>query len=486
MIRRAAVVALVVLAALAGGVGVLAVYSADRHLSVGTIALSVDPGHKGALDVYVPVVDWGARFPGVRLPVRLRVDLRTLDRAAVTRIAEGGTLDADAVRTEARDAIASYLRVLVMLVFAASLFLGALVALAVRSRMGPSLRWTLGAAAVTALATAAAVALLLPPRGHISDPEYYAHGPDIPRALAAVEDATVSSGVLNEELNDQLLGLARLVAAPAQRGAATGLPRLTLASDLHNNVLALPALERAARGAPLFFAGDVTDRGSPFETRIVKRVTRAGGPFVFVSGNHDSDTFVRTLVRQGAIVLTENGRLLRGGRLGAVVQRVAGLRVAGYSDPSARRAADDYEHGDIEPKPTVEQQDAFALWLRRLIGNVDVVMVHQEALAAVALEELRGNPPDEPIVFLVGHTHKQKLETSRNLVVMNGGSVGAGGTGNLAERGGKIGLGVLTYDTAPRFTPVAADLVEIDPASGSAKAERHRLGEAIGRSAAAR
>jgi predicted phosphodiesterase len=360
------------------------------------------------------------------------------------------------------------------------------VALAVRSRMGPRLRWTLGAAAITALLWAAAVALLLPPRGHISDPEYYAHGPDIPRALAAVEDATVSSAVLNEELNAQLVGLARLVAAPAQRGAARGLPRLTLASDLHNNVLALPALEHAARGAPLFFAGDVTDRGTPFETGLLKRVTRAGKPFVFVSGNHDSDTFVSALVRQGAIVLTQEGRLLRGGRHGPVVERIAGLRVAGYSDPSARRAADDYAHGNIEPKPTRLQQDVFAAWLRPLIGKVDVVMVHQEALAAVALDELRANPPRHPIAFLVGHTHKAKLEVSRNLMVMNGGSVGAGGTGNLAERGGTIGLGVLTYDVAPRFTPVAADLVQIDPATGSAKAERHRLGEEIAVGAPAR
>ena len=478
--------ALVVLASLGGAAGALALYSADRDLSVGTIRLSVEPGHRGALDVYVPVVDWGARFTGVRLPARLRVDLRTLDRAAVTRIAEGGTLDVASVRAEARDGMASYLRMLVGVVFAAAFLLGGLVALAVRSRAGPRLRVTVGAAALTALVAAAAVALLLPPRGAISDPEYYAHGPDIPRALAAVEDATVSGAVLNEELNDQLLGLARLVAAPAARGTARGLPRLTLVSDLHNNVLALPALERAARGAPLFFAGDVTDKGSPFETRLLKRVTRAGNPFVLVSGNHDSDTFVSALAREGAVVLTERGRLLSGGGYGPVVQRIAGLGVAVYSDPSARRAADDYESGNIEPRATVEQQDAFAAWMRPLIGKVDVVMVHSETLAAVALEELRGNPPRRPIAFLVGHTHKPSLAASRNLVVLNGGTVGAGGTGNLAEGGGDIGLAVLTYDTRPRFEPVAADLVEIDPATGSAKAERNHLGEEIGVDAASR
>ena len=109
-----------------------------------------------------------------------------------------------------------------------------------------------------------------------------------------------------------------------------------------------------------------------------------------------------------------------------------------------------------------------------------MVLVHSATLAAVALEELRGNPPVRPIAFLVGHTHRASLETSPNLVVLNGGSVGAGGSGNLADGDGKIGLAVLTYEAEPRFAPVAADLVEIDPATGSAKAERNRLGEEIG------
>ena len=44
----------------------------------------------------------------------------------------------------------------------------------------------------------------------------------------------------DEELDAQLVGLARLIAEPGERGPATRLRRLTLASDLHNNLLALP------------------------------------------------------------------------------------------------------------------------------------------------------------------------------------------------------------------------------------------------------
>ena len=49
----------------------------------------------------------------------------------------------------------------------------------------------------------------------------------------------------------------------------------------------------------MLFPGDLTDRGSPLEARVVRRVVGTGRPFVFVSGNHDSDTLERELARAG-------------------------------------------------------------------------------------------------------------------------------------------------------------------------------------------
>ena len=84
------------------------------------------------------------------------------------------------------------------------------------------------------------LALLLPPRGEIADPEYYANGPDIPVALRTIEQAQGSARVISEELNEQLVGLARLVSEPSTRRGPSELRGLVLASDLHNNLLALP------------------------------------------------------------------------------------------------------------------------------------------------------------------------------------------------------------------------------------------------------
>jgi len=478
-IRSAAAVALVVIAALAGGLLALATYSAERDLSVGRIELSVQPFHKGALDLYVPLVDWGARFSAVRFPARLSIDVRTVDREAAQRVAEGDLPDVKAVRAEARDGLASYLRELVLIVFLCALGAGLIVALAVRSRAVPRLRWLFGAALGTALAGCLALVLLLPPRGEIADPEYYANGPDIPVALRTIEQAQGSARAISEELNEQLVGLARLVSESSQRRGQDDVRALVLGSDLHNNLLALPALDRAVGSRPLFFAGDLTSSGSPFEFTLMRRVVRLGHPFVFVSGNHDSDALVRRVALAGGIVLTERGRLRDDGTYGPLVVRVRGLRVAGYSDPFERRASERFKARG-EPRPDAEQREEFRDWLRPLLGRVDVVMVHEPQLAEDAAEELREIPPRRPLVLLTGHTHISSFRSSTNLVELNGGTVGGGGTGNL-EKSQPFGLAVLTYTRADGFDPTAADLVEIDAHRGSARAERFGIGEASAR-----
>jgi predicted phosphodiesterase len=475
--RRALSLLLVLLATLAGGYGALATYAQTKQLSVGEIRLSVSPGHKGALDIYVPLVDWGARFEAIRLPARLRVDLRTVDRATVTRVAQAGTLDIQRVRREARDAIADFVRSLIAVTMFGALSLGLLVALAIRSRTGPRLRWTAGLVTAMTIVIGVALVVLFPPRGQIDRPQYYAHGADIPRALEAIDTAQRSTRVLDEELDAQLVGLARLVTEPAGRASLGDAPRLTVASDLHNNALTIPILERAADGGPVLFPGDMTDRGSPLEVRVVRRVVRTGKPFVFVSGNHDSNTLERAIARAGAIVLSEDGRLNADGSHGEVVQEVAGLRIAGYSDPFERRSTENYADR-YRPKPTPQMQDAFTAWMRSVQSRVDVIMVHEPALIDPALAVLRDDPPSRPLMFVVGHTHRATLETLPGVTVVNGGSIGGGGTGNLAEDAPTdVGIARVIYAADPAFRPLAVDLVSIDPSSGSATARRERLDE---------
>src|SRR4051812_25437770 len=403
-LRRALSLTVVLVATCAGGYLALVGYHQSRALTVGEIRMSMSPGHRGALDIYVPLVDWGARFEAIRAPIRLRVDLQTVDREVASELARGKSLDVAQVRAEARDALASYLKRLIALTFAAALALGLLVAFAIRSRI-PRLRWTAALSVVAAVGLAGAMVALIPPRGEIADPQYYAHGPDIPRALEAVEAARRTTGVLDQELDAQPVGLARLVIAPGRRASLEGRPVITLASDLHNNAIGIPVLQRLANRGPVFFVGDLTDRGSPVETSLVRQVVHTGKPFLFVTGNHDSDYLARELATEGAIVLTRNGQLRADGSYGPLVYKLRdGLRVAGYDDPFERLSAESFrDRYDNTPDP--EQQAEFLRWLTPLIGKVDVVMVHEPALIQTALAVLRDKPPAHPLVFVVGHTH---------------------------------------------------------------------------------
>ncbi|MBE2317800.1 metallophosphoesterase [Solirubrobacter sp. CPCC 204708] len=434
--------------------------------------MSVSPGHRGALDVYVPLVDWGARFEAIRAPLRLRVDLQTINRGVATGLAQGQSLDIDRVRIEAQEALRSFIIRLILLTVGAGAALGLLTAFAIRSRV-LRLRWTAPTSVLTAVGIGVAMVALIPPRGEISDPQYYAHGPDIPRALEAVEAAQRTPGVLDQELDAQLVGLARLVIDPGRRQSLAGQPTITVASDLHNNAVALDVLERASDDGPLFFVGDLTDRGSPLETALVRRVAHAGDPFVFVSGNHDSDYLSRELAEEGAIVLTRRGRLKADGSYGPVINRIAGLQVAGYDDPFERLSSQSFrDRFDNIPQPGMPE--TFANWLRPLVGKVDVVMVHEPQLLSTALQVLKDDPPERPLVFLVGHTHETDVATQPGVSVINGGSIGAGGTGNLTESTA-LSLARFTFTLKPSFQPLAADLVSIDPGTGNSSARREIL-----------
>ena len=473
--RKALTSVLVVVATVAGATLALGTFPREHRLDVGTVRLSVDPGHAGALDLYVPLVDWGVRFPVVRLPARINVDVRSVDRDAVVKLAGSGDLDAAFVRRQARAALVSFLRLAILVSVLGGLAVGALVALAARSDRGPRLRTSLGVALGTSLACGVALVIGLPPRSNVDTPQYYANGPEVPTALRALETLGDSTQTLDDEIDEQLVGIARFVNAPAGRALlASGAPRLTIASDLHNNVIALPALERAARGGPLLFAGDLTDRGSPVEQALVLRVARVGSQLVFVAGNHDSDVLERKLARAGAVVLTRNGRLRSDGATdGRIVQRVDGLRIAGYDDPLKRLARDGYT--DNGAKHTAADRQRFADWLAPLRGRVDVVMVHNPGLAEIGFQSLRDDPPRAPLVLVEGHTHKAALETLGTVSVINAGTVGGGGTGKLAQADGHIGLARMTFTRRPSFVPRAADLVEIDPGDGEAQARRFRL-----------
>ena len=295
----------------------------------------------------------------------------------------------------------------------AALALGLLVAFAIRGGAGPRLRWTAGLAAVTTLGIGVALVVLLPPRGEIDHPQYYAHGADIPRALEAVDSAQRSTRVLDEELDAQLVGLARLVTEPGEPHAAGRQP----AADGRLR----PAQQRAHGADPRALgrrrAGAVPRR--PDRPRLA-----AGGPHRAAGRAHRASrssssratttpTRSRPRARGGGdralrARAPEPGRLARRGR-------PAGRRAAGrgHSDPFSRRSAENYADR-FQPSPRPAQQDAFTRWMGSVQDQVDVIMVHEPKLIEPALAVLRDRPPLAPAaVRHRAHAPRRRSRPSR-------------------------------------------------------------------------
>ena len=127
---------------------------------------------------------------------------------------------------------------------------------------------------------------------------------------------------------------------------------------------------------------------------------------MFVTGNHDSDYLSRELARDGAVVLTRNGRLEPDGTFGPLIYRLNELRVAGYDDPFERRSSEAFRDR-YDDTPDTAQQDLFLDWLRPLIGKVDVVMVHEPALIAHGADRCCSDQPAGAAARVPGRPHAQ-------------------------------------------------------------------------------
>ena len=209
-------------------------------------------------------------------------------------------------------------------------------------------------------------------------------------------------------------------------------------------------------------------------TGIVAAIARLGSPVVAVSGNHDSRPLMLAAARAGVVVLTRSGRLRADGTTeGDPVTSVSGLLVAGWDDP-AESANGSFEGHLLELKEQalLDAQQQFLDWFEALPERPDVVLVHRHSLAHGLLELVAAQGGD-PVLVLTGHDHRQHVESEGPYVLVDGGTVGAGGAFGLGEQ--KSGFALVHLDTEDRAR--AVDLVEVEPVSGAASARRVVIGE---------
>ena len=486
-LAAALAVALLALAGVAVGLRVAGPQVYDTAL--GEVRLEIEPALTGEVDAYIPIADWGLRADAFTGPVRLQAEARSVDRRAVLRAAAGSQEVLDSARDQLDDAARRALIRAALFGFAGAVLMGA-VAFLIAGAAGrpPRQRIAAGAAVVGVGAAVIVVTLLLARSTFDPDaferPRFYARGAELLQLLDAAADSDERADRYSSKLEGTLIRLSDLLANSGVGGPPVGgdgrQRRALLGSDLHANTLVVEPLEELAQpGSPVFFTGDFGHAGSESEARLIApRLRRLGSRVVAVSGNHDSTALMRRLAEAGVTVLTGDGRLTADGDTrGGPVVRIAGLRVAGWPDPLEWQGDDPDDPERIfsfselpdEEERRADAEEDLVRWFDALPRRPDVVLVHQNGLAQHLAETVGARPGGRRLLVLTGHDHKQHVTRYDGVVVVDAGSAGAGGVLGIGDE--RVAVGDLHFaDGSPALN--AVDLIEVDPFSGAAQAQR--------------
>jgi Calcineurin-like phosphoesterase superfamily domain len=451
--------------------------------AIGTVSFRVELSSHGKVEVFIPLADWGLRARAFRAPVTLHVEPRVLNREALVAAASGNdALLKRTLKDLGRDGSRALLRALRYMLggvlLAALLGWGVLRGYHCRRR-----RLLIGVpVAVVVIGLVVSGGLLWRIRATwntdaLTHPTYYARGAELIQLLNAAQHASTAQDSYVSKVQGALSGFASLLSDPTAGQVGAG-RRGLLVSDLHDNTLVLGSLSFYAQGQPVFFVGDVGNTGDRTEIKaLAPRLARLGTNVLAVSGNHDSEAMMLALVKRGVTVLTSRGRLLGPGRYGPAVVTVDGLRVAGFDDPLEYYGSHPDRPGRIfsfselrDPNASVAAtQDQLLRWFKSLSPKPDIVLVHQNRLAQYLAHTLWAEGYFRPLTILTGHDHIQHVNHTGPITVVDAGTVGAGGLYGVGSN--YVGIGELHFGTSG-VNLQAADLIQVEPVSGVAQAQR--------------
>ena len=447
----------------------------ERQISIGSVRAHVVPARRGEVDLYVPLVDWGMRFHRHRAPLAVRLEFRALDRdAALATLDLGATPEErlGALDGELNAVAAAALRRAALAALAGGLggglFAGAVAGALARRRRPLALGAFGGTVVALAAIPLAALSLAGADAAQASAAVYYARGEELPRLLALSERLPAAGERYRRSYDEAVSGLENLLVAASAPPGPPVAHSLVVAADVHSNRFVLDGLARYASGKLVFLAGDMSQSGSALEAEIAPALARLSETVVAVSGNHDSPAFMRALAAEGVVVLTRGGRLNEDGTVsGEPVLELEGLVVAGFDDPLEGAAGSaPLRQLELAEGERLHAEREILSWFASLPRRPDIVVVHQHALAHVLLAAQ--GPGDRSLVILTGHDHDQHVDQSGAHVLVDPGSVGAGGPFEVGEEPATLAQLYLDADAEP----IAVDLIASEPLSGQATASR--------------
>jgi hypothetical protein len=479
------------LVALAGiGLGLRIAGPSTYSTPLGDIRVQVQPDLRGHLDAYVPLADWGLRARAFDAPLEVRGEIRSIERDNVLRAATGEVGIVGDTRRALDDAARDALVRAAGFALAGTIVVALIAVLAMMASGRRSRRMLVGTAATILLTSTAVIGgSALAARATfdadaIQRPNFYARGAELFQLLNAASKTQDRAKRYTATAENGVRSFSRLLADGGLSSAGflndqSGEQSAILASDLHNNTLAVRSLEAlASRDRPVFFVGDFGHQGGEGEARLLApRLAKLGSRVVAVSGNHDSALLMRRLAGAGLTVLNSRGRLQEDGSTrGSPIVHVLGMKVAGVSDvlewqgvdpddPARIFSFSERENGDAEFDAAVVRVTE---WFDALPERPDVLLVHNYAVARLVAATLHARGAQQRLLILVGHDHKQWVERHGDIVIADAGTVGAGGVLGVGSQ--EVGLGELHF--GPDHALRSVDLIKAQPLSGAAQAER--------------
>lgn len=272
------------------------------------------------------------------------------------------------------------------------------------------------------------------------DPSFYARGAELGQLLKVADKAQRVGDRYESSVHRTISGYATLLKARVELAPVQAAQPAVLVSDPHGNELVLGALRPLFAGSPVF-AGDFGRRGTPAEARVLVPQIVSLGPTGAPSGESQV------------------------------------LKVAGYSDPLEWRGADPNDPRRIfsfSERPDGDREYGRAVsrlvdWFESLRPRPDVVMVHQNGLAQRLARRAAEDRSGGRLLILTGHDHEQHIDRYGRVLVVDAGTVGAGGILGAGKQ--SVGVAQLHIPNGSSW-PRAVDLVQVEPLSGAARADR--------------
>lgn len=329
----------------------------------------------------------------------------------------------------------------------------------------PSRRGVATAAVIAAVATmsTAASARLTWNSDALAEPRYTGLLTVAPQAIGSVEQVQEHYAAYRSQLASLIGNVAELYNTTAKLSSfepSIDTVRVLHVSDLHLNPQAFDLIAQLVTQFKIDVVvdtGDISDWGTALEAGFVERIGSLGVPYLYVRGNHDSETTAAAVASQPNAVV-----------LDGTVSEIAGIRFWGVGDP--RFTPDKRKGQDIAEER--EAADRFASEVARRIRPdrpVEVAIVHDPRVAA----DLGGLVD----VVLAGHLHQPSLRrlSDETRLLIEGSTGGAGLRALEKEAPVPLSCSVLYFDRSDRSLRAFDRITVAGLGSAGAQIERHVL-----------